>query len=1147
MNIRKYNKIIFILLAFLLVSSPVVSAVSLGQGLIGSEKEVLSKVDTFAGNGSFALEDGSALSASFGLPYSMATLPDGSIVVSDSRNQRIRKITDGQVQTYAGITFENDIYGNPLGGWSDGNNNLAVFSNPSGITADTQGNVYIADAGNNSIRVISLNGQVTTLAGDGLIGYQDGVGENAKFNHPLDVVVAKDGTLYVADTLNHLIRKITTDGEVSTLNSLSERTVEIIDGMVEFAGDYLDGNLKEAKFNEPSGLALDSKGNLYVSDSGNQLLRYIDFETNTVTTVAGNLQQSIYNSQTNAMYAEGGFADGSALESSFNFPKGLAVTDEGGVLIADSLNHRIRYLFNGTVTTLVGDYNGRHGNADGINGHNQLHNPTDVVVMEDGSILIADNYNNLIRKFTLYQLPENLAKDKQKKIVMDSVEVILDTLPKVVNGRIMVPISSYAKEMGYLLEVSDDEKTVLVMNGDVSIEFTIDEAKIIIQKGTEKIEKAIEIAPFADETTIYLPLRVLSEEFNLDVQWNHENQTVILREINSKINSLGNKHIESFRETQIEDVVGIVQIRRAGGSKVFRAFEGMTLYHGDHIMTEANSSLVFRIPDSGDEVTIGEKAQLYISDLCNTSEGNKTRVFIWSGSVWIYASSLLSSEDEFEIETPEGTMDIQGTTLLVGVDPQTGESKFFIASGVGRVSNNTRDNLGTATLYPSHQLNITLDTDENLNDYTNIIDFDNLSNEMTAKIIEAIIKNKQAIDEENEKYMQNLKEQQQLGQQSNQAEFDRINSNLDNLVGNIIRKAIEQNKVDESVIKSLIDQVNQQIDKKIDLSEVKTLQLSEAERRKQEQLKKLEEQRKQQLEQQKQRQEELKKQNEELLRKLKEQKEKQEAAKAKAQEEAKKKAEEEFLKKLENDAARAAFEAKKKALEEAKKRQNDAVTQPISNPSPDTTQGGNTSRPDDSDEPVQQNWSRESLVSAIEQAYVNLESVFISVDGSGIETTFNWVTIEDMDAYHDVVSSAREVAENNEASQAEINQAVEKLKDAKTVFDAAKKAGTGPTLILVSPLEEIYINNSSVEIVIQTEINNTVTLSVSNSDISTTITGSGIGTNVTIKVDGLEDGEYVFTLQAMDQNGNVTTLVVPKIIIEIVYLDSHLRRNITLG
>ncbi|HHX11717.1 MAG TPA: copper amine oxidase, partial [Clostridiales bacterium] len=340
----------------------------------------IQEVTTFVGNGEFTQEDGAALSASFRMPNSIVTLPDGTVLVSDSSNQVIRSIQNDEVNSYAGITFDLDDYGIPIGAWSDGDKELAVFSNPSGMAADEEGNVYVADAENNRIRKISKDGQVTTIAGDGYIGRKGGDGLTARFAYPQDIAIAKDGTLYVADTLNHTIRKITVEGKVSTLNSYSTRAIEVVDGSAEMAGDYLDGKIKHAKFNEPSGLAIDSKGNLYVSDTGNQLIRYIDFSTNRVTTVAGNLDHSSSISESNAMYATGGYSDGKALEASFNFPKGLSVTKENGVIIADSLNHSIRYLLDGNVYTLA----------------ENLHNPTDVAIMQDGSILIADSYNNLV-------------------------------------------------------------------------------------------------------------------------------------------------------------------------------------------------------------------------------------------------------------------------------------------------------------------------------------------------------------------------------------------------------------------------------------------------------------------------------------------------------------------------------------------------------------------------------------------------------------------------------------------------------------------------------------------------------------------------------------------------------------------------------
>ncbi|WP_430541132.1 hypothetical protein [Sporosarcina thermotolerans] len=220
----------------------------------------------------------------------MALLPDGSILVADSRNHVIRKIHNGVVSTFAGMTLELNEFGLPQGGFYNGDKEKAFFDEPIDIAADDAGNVFVADSLNHAIRKISNNGQVTTLAGNGFIGKEDGAGESARFYSPQSIVVTANGTLYVADTLNHIIRKITAEGEVSTLNAASERVVEVFPGEVEWAGDYKDGLLNDAKFNEPSGLALDSKGNLYVSDSGNQLIRYIDFSTNTVSTVVGSFK-----------------------------------------------------------------------------------------------------------------------------------------------------------------------------------------------------------------------------------------------------------------------------------------------------------------------------------------------------------------------------------------------------------------------------------------------------------------------------------------------------------------------------------------------------------------------------------------------------------------------------------------------------------------------------------------------------------------------------------------------------------------------------------------------------------------------------------------------------------------------------------------
>ncbi|MEK5333773.1 MULTISPECIES: NHL domain-containing protein [unclassified Lysinibacillus] len=343
-------------------------------------------VSNFAGNGEYSSANGKAEATSFRKPNSIVSLSDGSILVADSKNQTIRMIKSNVVSTYAGITFDTDTHGNPLGGWHDDKKEMSVFNNPMGMAVDKNDTIFIADANNNVIRKITKDGNVATVAGDGFIGNQDGM--QARFNNPQDVAVAKDGTLYVADTLNHVIRKIDTNGKVSTLNAYSDRVAQIEEGEIELAGDFADGKLVDAKFNEPSALVIDKKGNLYVSDSGNQLIRYIDFASNTVSTVAGNVTKSSTISKSTNLYADGDYKNGLALSAQFNFPKGLAITNDGGLLITDTLNHAIRYLSNGKVTTVVGGTSGSES---------PLYYPTDILVLPEGSLLVVDSYHNSIR------------------------------------------------------------------------------------------------------------------------------------------------------------------------------------------------------------------------------------------------------------------------------------------------------------------------------------------------------------------------------------------------------------------------------------------------------------------------------------------------------------------------------------------------------------------------------------------------------------------------------------------------------------------------------------------------------------------------------------------------------------------------------
>lgn len=495
-----------------------------GEGMRGTNGELLSDVKLYAGSGEFSDVNGAAAVASFRAPEGVVAGPNGTLYVSDTVNHLIRMVKDGQVTTYAGITLTVDDAGLPQGTLIDGPSAESVFNQPAGLALDAQGNLYVADAGNHAIRKIASNGTVTTIAGNGVLGTGDGNGEEASFYAPLDVAVAADGTLYVADTLNHLIRKIDKNGNVSTLNAPASRPVEVQPGNLVEAGSYKDGALSEALFNEPSSIALDDKGNLFVSDTGNQVIRYIDLKAQTVSTVAGAIQEPAY--AENQLYAATGYQDGPAKQAMFNFPKGIAYTSEGGLLIADELNHVIRYLLHGTVTTLAGTAN-EYGQSNGINGFNAFHAPKDVALAPDDRILVADSYNNMIRTYSVFELPSSIEADVSIHVVLDGEVIAFDAKPEMKSYRTMIPMRAVSEAFGY--EV-DYENGVVTVNGSTKrISLTPGLATMTVVEGEQTNNRTIDVVPYIKDDRVYLPLRFFSEELGLDVQWDQETQTAVLR------------------------------------------------------------------------------------------------------------------------------------------------------------------------------------------------------------------------------------------------------------------------------------------------------------------------------------------------------------------------------------------------------------------------------------------------------------------------------------------------------------------------------------------------------------------------------------------------------------------------------------------
>ncbi|MDF2714951.1 MAG: repeat protein [Paenibacillus sp.] len=521
-----------LLAATLLLSGTTAFGAGIDKAVVGGEGQILSQVSTTAGKGDLGETNGKAAESTFRAPWSLLSLPNGSVLIADARSHLIRKLSGTDITTFAGITISKDAYNYPIGGLLDGTVNTSVFQQPKGLAADAKGNIYVADEKNHAIRKIDANGNVTTFAGNGVFGSKDGKGKEASFKQPQDVAVAADGTVYVADTLNHTIRKITADGTVTTLNAPSKRVVEVVPGQVVPAGDYADGALASAKFNEPSGLVIDGKGNLYVSDSGNQSIRYIDLAANMVTTVAGSTAVKYAKSE---LYVTGDYADGAAVQAKFSFPRGLALAPDGGLLIADSLNHSIRYLKDGTVKTIAGEKNTYEGSADGTERNAELHHPSDVAVLGDGSLLVADAYNNKIRKIAFYELPAGITADGNVKVVYGGKKIDFDAQPEISNGRTMVPVRIITEALGFEVKFDENpqtaERTVDLSKNGTTIRLTIDktEVKKIVNNGAATT-KTIDASPYIKEDRTYVPVRFFAEELGLDVQWENATRTVILRD-----------------------------------------------------------------------------------------------------------------------------------------------------------------------------------------------------------------------------------------------------------------------------------------------------------------------------------------------------------------------------------------------------------------------------------------------------------------------------------------------------------------------------------------------------------------------------------------------------------------------------------------
>jgi sugar lactone lactonase YvrE len=311
--------------------------------------------------------NGTSRGAAFNNPNNITSGPDGNFYVADTQNHCIRKVTPaGIVTTFVGLP------GNP--GFYNETGTNATFNGPRDIAFGPDGNMYIGDTSNHRIRKVTPAGVVTTLAGTGIVGYNDGTGTNAYFNLPSGLAVGPDGNIYVADQSNHLIRKVTPAGVVTT-----------IAGNPGTSG-FADGTGTDTQFNYPTGLAVDASGNIYVADQGNHSIRKVT-PAGIVTTLAGNPVST-------------GPADGTGTDAQFLYPYDVAIGLDGNIYVADKENHSIRKITPAGVVTTIAGNPGVAGNADGTGTDALFYNPSGLTVAANGDIYVADTNNQLIRKIT---------------------------------------------------------------------------------------------------------------------------------------------------------------------------------------------------------------------------------------------------------------------------------------------------------------------------------------------------------------------------------------------------------------------------------------------------------------------------------------------------------------------------------------------------------------------------------------------------------------------------------------------------------------------------------------------------------------------------------------------------------------------------
>ena len=354
-----------------------------GKGNVYFSASGLSMVLKVAPNGIISIVAGNGLSrgggdggpatgASLAYPVGLALDSSGNLYIADDYNSNVRKVdTNGIITTVAGDGGQGGFAGD------GGPATKALLANPAGIAVDKSGNLYIADRGNDRIRKVTADGIISTIAGGSTSGFHGdgGPAVDATFTLPTSIAVDSSGNLFIADTNNAAIRRISPSGIITTVAG---------NGQWGFTGD--NAQATKAQLAGPQGVAVDASGNLYIADTLNQRIRRVD-PSGVITTIAGT-------------GAAGFSGDGSAATAaSFSTPIAVAVDASGAIYVADLDNNRIRrFTVNGTMATFAGTTTS--AGDGGPSTQARLNTPWSIAVDSTGNLFIADRVDNRVRKVT---------------------------------------------------------------------------------------------------------------------------------------------------------------------------------------------------------------------------------------------------------------------------------------------------------------------------------------------------------------------------------------------------------------------------------------------------------------------------------------------------------------------------------------------------------------------------------------------------------------------------------------------------------------------------------------------------------------------------------------------------------------------------